>query len=460
MDFAKTRGRPTSGSEANSSSTNMGRPSTNASSNSRNSTSLKSPLTATSSSNRPYPHSNSNIADEGELALSNDIWSRSDSDDSNDDTEAGRAASERTSTKGSGSRTAGFFRSLVHRISKSYRRYGFIPNNKQEQDRNVLQHEIIKELFDGRYHLAPARRPKTVLDIGTGPGLWALEYGKPSFARLISPPESQRNPRSSVLGIDLEPVKPPYLVSNCHFQIRDATEDWDLSTTFDLIHARMLGDLPEKERLVQSVYDNLNPGGWAEFTEWIVLLQSPNHSFENTSFHKWNQLMSRGKFPPQTIPSFANSDFIGLKDLGSSLFYPTQYKPLLEKVGFESITETKYGAPTNACYPGKKLQKIGNMMTQNWNTIIEPLTLSIFIDGLGWSADDVKKLLLNVKREIPDTRYHSFMTLMTVYCRKPRVGSASTSVSSFQSTPVAEHSTRRSNDQLTHIAEGQEPSSA
>ncbi|KAG6367554.1 hypothetical protein INS49_001747 [Diaporthe citri] len=419
----------------------MGRPSTNASSTSRNSTSLKSPLTATSSSNRTYPHSS--IVDDGDLPLSNDIWSRSDSDDSNDDAEAVPAASERSNPRGSGSRTTGFFRSLMHRISKSYKRYGFIPNNQQEQDRNVLQHEIIKELFDGRFHLAPARRPKTVLDIGTGPGLWALQ-----------------NPRSSVLGIDLEPVKPPYLVSNCHFQIRDATEDWDLNTTFDLVHARMLGDLPEKERLVQAVWDNLNPGGWAEFTEWIVLLQSPNHSFENTSFHKWNKLMSRGKFMPQAIISFANSDFTGLKDLGSSLYYPTQYKPLLEKVGFENITVTKYGAPTNACYPGKKLQKIGTMMAKNWNAIIEPLTLSVFIDGLGWSADDVKKFVLNVKREIPDTRYHSFMTLMTVYCRKPRVGSASTSVSSFQSTPVPEHATRRSNDQLTHIAEGQEPPSA
>lgn len=93
MDLTKSRGRPTSGSEANSSTTNMGRPSTNASSISKNSTSLKSPLTATSSSNRTYPHSNT--VDDGELALSNDIWSRSDSDDSNDDTDAAPAPSER-----------------------------------------------------------------------------------------------------------------------------------------------------------------------------------------------------------------------------------------------------------------------------------------------------------------------------------------------------------------------------
>lgn len=93
MDFTKSRDHPTSGSEANSSTTNMVRPSTNASSNNRNSTSLKSPLTATSSANRTYPHSST--VDEAELTLSNDIWSRSDSDDSNDDTEAAPAASER-----------------------------------------------------------------------------------------------------------------------------------------------------------------------------------------------------------------------------------------------------------------------------------------------------------------------------------------------------------------------------
>lgn len=93
MDSTNSRGRPTSGSEVNSSSTNMGRPSTNTSSTSKNSNSLKSPLTATSSSNRTYPHSS--VVDDGELALSNDVWARSDSDESNDEAEAVAAASER-----------------------------------------------------------------------------------------------------------------------------------------------------------------------------------------------------------------------------------------------------------------------------------------------------------------------------------------------------------------------------
>ncbi|RFU24243.1 hypothetical protein B7463_g12096, partial [Scytalidium lignicola] len=221
---------------------------------------------------------------------------------------------------------------------------------------------------------------------------------------------SQKNPASAVLGIDLEKVQPAYTVPNCRFQVMDVLEDWNLDTPFDFVHVRMLGDLSEKGRLVQTIFDNLNPGGWVEFTEWIVLLQSPNHSFEGTAFHRWNQ-------------------HLRLRKLGSSLFYPTEYKALLQDAGFEGISETKNGAPTNACYPGKRLQKVGTMMTANWKAILEPLTMPVFTGALGWTPEQVKSLLLEVRNEIDDTRYHSFMTLMTVCGRKPRDGTSSSSAS-------------------------------
>ena len=101
----------------------------------------------------------------------------------------------------------------------------------------------------------------------------------------------------------------------------------------------------------------------------------------------------------------------GLKKLGSSLFYPLEYKAVLQKAGFERVTETKNGAPTNACYPGKQLQKFGGMMTSNWQAVIEPLTTPVFTAALNWTEPQVKSLLADVRKEIGDTRYHSFMTL-------------------------------------------------
>lgn len=174
----------------------------------------------------------------------------------------------------------------------------------------------------------------------------------------------------------------------------DATLDWNLNRQFDFVHVRMLGDVSDKEQLIKSIYDHLNPGGWVEFTEWIAILQSPDHSLEGTAFHKWNLLLRQG-----------------LQNMGRSLHYPNHYQPLLEKAGFERIRVSKYAAPTNACYPGKKCQRFGAMMTKNWNAVIEPLSGPVFTIGLGWSESQLDSLLKNVRKEIEDTRYHSFMTL-------------------------------------------------
>lgn len=181
---------------------------------------------------------------------------------------------------------------------------------------------------------------------------------------------------------------------NCQFRTMDAAGKWDLNRQFDFIHVRMLGDVADKEQFVRTIYEHLNPGGWVEFTEWIVVLQSPNRSLYGTAFHKWNLLLRQG-----------------LRNMGRSLQYPSQYQPILRKAGFERFKLTKYAAPTNACYPGKKCQRFGAMMSDNWNAIIEPLSVPVFTIGLGWSEPQVQSLVRDVRREITDTNYHSFITL-------------------------------------------------
>ncbi|KAK2469676.1 hypothetical protein H9L39_18491 [Fusarium oxysporum f. sp. albedinis] len=251
----------------------------------------------------------------------------------------------------------------------------------------VIQHTVIIDVFEGQLHLAPiSPKPRRVLDVGTGPGAWAL------WPWLVA----QKHPYCSVLAVDIDPVQPPYTRSNCSFMAMDITHDWDFTGggDFDFIHIRQLGDIQDKKKLVQSTFDNLKPGGWVEFTEWIAILQSPNHSLDGTAFRKWNDLLEQG-----------------MRSFGTTLYYPNKFKPLLQETGFEHIIETRNGAPTNACYPGKKLQRIGHLMTQNWLLVLEPLTMPVFTQALGWSPDQVKSFLVDVRKEIGNTQYHSFMTL-------------------------------------------------
>lgn len=68
----------------------------------------------------------------------------------------------------------------------------YLPNDDVEQDRLNLQHHLWTLTLDGRLHLAPIVNPQCVLDIGTGTGLWALEY-------------AERNPSATVVGTGTYP---------------------------------------------------------------------------------------------------------------------------------------------------------------------------------------------------------------------------------------------------------------
>ncbi|KAF5231159.1 hypothetical protein FAUST_9465 [Fusarium austroamericanum] len=236
--------------------------------------------------------------------------------------------------------------------------------------------------------LAP--RPKRVLDVGTGGGIWAL------LTSVLLLTIATKHPYCHVLGVDIDPVHPPYTKSNCTFKVMDITQDWDFpgGGNFDFIHIRQLGDINDKQKMIQAAFDNLRPGGWVELTEWIAILQSPDHSLDGTAFRKWNNLLEEG-----------------LQSFGTTVLYPETFKSLLQKTGFEPVIDTRNGAPTNACYPGKKLQRIGHLMTQNWLLILEPLSMPVFTQGLGWTPEQVLALLAEVRREIGNTKYHSFMTL-------------------------------------------------
>lgn len=42
-----------------------------------------------------------------------------------------------------------------------------------------LQHHLFHLTFDGKLALAPIENPHMVLDMGTGTGIWAMDYGNP-----------------------------------------------------------------------------------------------------------------------------------------------------------------------------------------------------------------------------------------------------------------------------------------
>ncbi|KAI0182289.1 S-adenosyl-L-methionine-dependent methyltransferase [Xylaria flabelliformis] len=297
-----------------------------------------------------------------------EFWPQTDSED---DSSRDGSISKRTTTAKSGT-TARKLRSMLQKFGRSY--------NK------ILQHNIVLEMLDGRLHLAPVANARRVLDLGCGPGIWPLEFAK-------------RNPNTLVIGVDADPIRPPFHLPNCKFREADFYDKWPYESKFDFIHLRHLGNLPQTD-LLTKIYENLSPGGWAEFTEWVVAIQSTHNSFIETSFYKWLRYWKSG-----------------VKKMGSTVYYPLEYKRLLTEAGFKNVTERKYAVPVNPWPPAKQLQRIGSMMALNINTILEPMSLPVFTGPLGWSPDALESLLTEVRKEIADIyRLRSEASWRIVFC--------------------------------------------
>jgi len=104
------------------------------------------------------------------------------------------------------------------------------PNDNAENNRLDLQHHLFNLTFNGKLFTAPIAKEKqlhNVLDIGTGTGIWAIDF-------------ADEYPESQVLGVDLSPIQPSLLPPNVTFQVDDLEEPWTFSKSFDFIYSRMM----------------------------------------------------------------------------------------------------------------------------------------------------------------------------------------------------------------------------
>lgn len=148
----------------------------------------------------------------------------------------------------------------------SYREGHYVlPNDEQEQDRQDLLHHVRNLVLNGALFRAPLEKSvQRVLDIGTGTGIWAIDF-------------ADSYPSAEVIGTDLSPIQPSWVPPNLRFIVDDAEEPWLFSASrpFDFIHARDLGGaIADWPRLLRQAYAQLKPGGWIELQEFEVALKS------------------------------------------------------------------------------------------------------------------------------------------------------------------------------------------
>lgn len=270
-------------------------------------------------------------------------------------------------------------------------RYQF-PNDESEQEREDMKHAMIANLCGGKLHFAPLENPQSIIDVGTGTGIWAIDIGDEYNS-------------AQVLGIDLSPIQPAWVPPNVKFMVDDAESKWlHPLDTFDFVHIRhMNSSVKNWPKLLTEAYNHTKPGGWIELQELQFILKCDDDTMkEGYVVEKFLQLVKEG-----------------LAVFGVDLLSVTRNAQLLRDAGFVNIEEKVLKVPLGTWPKNKTMKMIGLYLRSVIYDGLQGIALGPFTRGMKWTPNEVEVFLVDVRKSLMDYRTHSYLPFHVVYGQKP-----------------------------------------
>jgi len=272
------------------------------------------------------------------------------------------------------------------------------PNDEQQNDQLDLFHHIFNLLLNGELTTAPlGDKPQRILDVGTGTGIWVIDM-------------ADKYPSAEVIGTDLSPTQPTWVPPNSKFEIEDFLQPWTFAKdSFDLVHMRMLfGSVDDWPKLMGEAFKATKPGGWIESIEAKVPYQSDD-----------NTLPADSKLIQWSLTGMEASEKIG-----KSFDIATKTKGWIQDAGFVNVKETILPVPVGVWPRDKRMKEIGQANLINMLEGLEGFSMAVYTRILGWSAEDVNDLLGQVRADMKNRKYHSYLNMHFVIGQKPEVPAA------------------------------------
>ncbi|PHH87682.1 hypothetical protein CDD83_8539 [Cordyceps sp. RAO-2017] len=275
--------------------------------------------------------------------------------------------------------------------------YAF-PNDVPEQERLALQAETLRRLFGGRLYfapLSPSTPPRTILDVATGLGDWAIQMG-------------DLFPTSQIVATDLSPIQPKQVPPNVNFYVEDSSDPWEYSQRFDYIHTRATAGCWSsfEKQVAQQAFDTLEPGGWFESQEIDSQVACDDGTLDPQGpLARWFQELA-------DAGEKCDRPFV----LGATL------KEVFERVGFVDVQQRIFKIPTNGWAREDRMKELGRMWEKNILAGLSGFSFRPFNRVYGRSPAQIEVSLVDVRHDVSNPQIHAYNPIYVVWGRKPFAG--------------------------------------
>ncbi|KAL7939315.1 S-adenosyl-L-methionine-dependent methyltransferase [Trichoderma chlorosporum] len=272
------------------------------------------------------------------------------------------------------------------------------PNDISEQERLAFQGPIIKKLFGERLYFAPlsqSKPPRTILDVATGVGDWAIEMG-------------DLFPKSEVIGTDLSPIQPDLVPPNVKFYVEDSGDQWDYSHKFGYIHTRLTAGCWSnfEEDIAQQAFDALEPGGWLESQEIEAAFGCDDGTLD----------------PSGPMCTWLHDMRVAARALKRPAVLGSILKDVFEKVGFVDVQQQIFKLPTNEWPKDERLKEIGRLWGINFSQGLNGFSIQLMNKVFGRTPMEIELSLVKIREELGNPQIHAYMPVFVVWGRKPFAG--------------------------------------
>lgn len=318
--------------------------------------------------------------------------------------EADDSASEFDSSIGSGlsSSTTSVASSVFSFTYANGRRYHsdrfhkasyFMPNDEKEQDRLDLFHHLFLSLLGGRLCTAPLDNPHRVLDVGTGTGIWAIDF-------------ADEHPQAEVIGTDVSPIQPNWVPPNVQFEVEDMEEEWTYPDNyFDFIHMRsMSGSFIDWDRVIEQAYRKTAPGGYLEYQDY------------GCEMYLLDGTLLQGESEEHPISTYIHHVATAAEKHGRPLTVAPTIKARMERAGFVDCVARRAIWPVGPWPKDKQLKEIGKWGLLGALDSLLPFAIHL-LTREGWLVKDIEELCDKVAKSYAKNYYYTYGWF--IYGRKP-----------------------------------------